>query len=322
MHLEELTERASRTLSQWRRAYGQEIAQPMEGLLLLQQDAPSALEATLYEPVLCLILQGEKEVRLGEQRLAFGPGECLIVSHDVPVRSRITRAPYLALVFQVDVAAVRRLYEEVADATLAHAPSVAAVTQRADAGLLDALCRYLALAGAPAHAKVLGPLVAKEIHYRLLVAPSGGMLRSLVRHDSHASAIARAIAHIRGDIRAPIAIPDLARRVGMSASSFHAHFKAITSTTPLQYQKELRLIEARRLLKTAGASVTTTAYEVGYESASQFSREYARKFGAPPSEDAAIGTGPAEGATARKRRTLRRRTTPGSGRDRPSFRSG
>ena len=110
-----------------------------------------------------------------------------------------------------------------------------------------------------------------------------------VRHDSDASAIARAIGHIRGDIRSPIAIPDLARRVGMSASSFHKHFKAITSTTPLQYQKELRLLEARRLLKTGGASVTTAAFEVGYESSSQFSREYARKFGVPPSHDMANG---------------------------------
>jgi AraC-like DNA-binding protein len=111
------------------------------------------------------------------------------------------------------------------------------------------------------------------------------MLRGLIRHDSHASAIARAIAHIRSDIRSPISIPELARRVGMSASSLHKHFKAITSTTPLQYQKELRLLEARRLLMMGGASVTTAAYEVGYESSSQFSREYARKFGLPPSQD-------------------------------------
>ncbi|MBK7400694.1 MAG: helix-turn-helix domain-containing protein [Myxococcales bacterium] len=137
---------------------------------------------------------------------------------------------------------------------------------------------------------MLGPLVLKEIHYRLLVAPFGGMLRRLLRHDSQASAIARAIGHIRGDIRSPLAIPELARRVGMSTSSFHQHFKTITSTTPLQYQKELRLLEARRLLA-GGASVTATAFEIGYESPSQFSREYARKFGVPPSQDIADATG-------------------------------
>ena len=139
--------------------------------------------------------------------------------------------------------------------------------------------------------KVLGPLTSKEIHYRLLMAPFGGMLRSLIRYDSNASAIARALGHIRADIRSPIAVPDLARRVGMSTSSFHKHFKTITSTTPLQYQKDLRLLEAQRLLKTGGASVTAAAFDVGYESPSQFSREYARKFGVPPSRDPATAAG-------------------------------
>ena len=259
----------------------------MDGLLLLRQDSPSSFEASLYEPVLCLILQGRKQVSIGEQTLSFGPGECLLVSHDLPVCSRITKAPYLALVLEVDVATIRKLYDEVAESALDSERARAAETHRADPGLLDALRRYLALADSPADAKVLGPLISKEIHYRLLVAPFGGMLRSLIRHDSNASAIARAIGHIRGDIRSPIAIPELARRVGMSASSFHKHFKTITSTTPLQYQKELRLLEARRLLKTGGASVTTAAFDVGYESPSQFSREYARKFGVPPSQDMA-----------------------------------
>jgi AraC-like DNA-binding protein len=151
--------------------------------------------------------------------------------------------------------------------------------------MLDAFRRYLALADAPADAKVLGPLISKEIHYRLLMAPFGGMLRSLIRHDSDASAIARAIGQIRSELRSPIAIPELARHVGMSVSSFHKHFKAITSTTPLQYQKDLRLLEARKLLKTPGTSVTTAAFDVGYESPSQFSREYTRKFGVTPSQD-------------------------------------
>jgi AraC-like DNA-binding protein len=227
---------------------------------------------------------------IAEQTLSFGPGECLLVSHDLPVCSRITEAPYLALVFEVDVAAIRKLHDEVAESVLDSERARAAEVYRADPGLLDALGRYLALADSPADARVLGPLISKEIHYRLLVAPFGGMLRSLIRHDSNASAIARAIGHIRGDIRSPIAIPDLARQVGMSVSSFHKYFKTITSTTPLQYQKELRLLKARQLLRTGDASVTAAAFDVGYESPSQFSREYARKFGVPPSQDAANGT--------------------------------
>jgi AraC-like DNA-binding protein len=284
MHLEGLVEVACRHLPVPKMG-GQKIARPMEGLVLLRQTKPSTFEPSLYEPVLCLILQGGKQVTLGDQTLSFGPGECLLVSHDLPVSSRVTRAPYLALVLSVDAAILRRLYDEVAESMFESERARAAVTHRADHGLLDALRRYLALADSPADAKVLGPLFLKEIHYRLLVAPFGAMLRSLIRHDSHASAITRAIGHIRHDICSPIAIPELAKRVGMSASSFHQHFKAITSTTPLQYQKELRLLEARQLLKTGGASVATAAYEVGYESVSQFSREYTRKFGLPPSED-------------------------------------
>ena len=114
-------------------------------------------------------------------------------------------------------------------------------------------------------------------------APHAGMLRALLRHDSHASNVARAIAKIRQDFRASMAVPELAREVGMSVSSFHKHFKEITSSTPLQYQKELRLIEARRLLMGGGQSVTTVAFDVGYGSPNQFSREYTRKFGVPPS---------------------------------------
>ena len=290
MSLEGLIEQADRlaavTAGGWRG-----MARPMDDLLLLRQDQPSTFEASMYEPVMCLILHGRKQVSIGERTLSFGPGECLLVSHDLPVSSRITKAPYLALVLEVDVATIRKLYDEVAESALDGTRARAAETHRADPGLLDALRRYLALADSPADAKVLGPLVSKEIHYRLLMAPYGAMLRSLIRHDSNASAIARAIGHIRGNVRSAIAVPELARRVGMSPSAFHKHVKMVTSTTPLQYHKELRLLEARRLLQTGGASVTTAAIDVGYESPSQFSREYARKFGVPPSQDLAHATG-------------------------------
>jgi len=286
VQLEGLVEQARRHISGAENGY-RRAAPPLQGLGLLWQSSPTSFESSLYEPVLCLVLQGRKQASIGEQTLAFGTGECLLVSHDLPVRSRITKAPYLSLVLEVDLATIRKLYDEVAESRLESDHARAAETHRADPGLIDALRRYLALADSPSDAKVLGPLIAKEIHYRVLMAPFGGMLRSLIRHDSHASAIARAIGHIRGELRSSIAIPELARRVGMSASAFHKSFKSITSTTPLQYQKELRLLEARRLLRSGGASVTAAAFDVGYESPSQFSREYARKFGVPPSHDAA-----------------------------------
>lgn len=283
MSIEALIERTSRHATV--AGSGQRAARPLADLLLVRQDAPSPVETSMYQPVLCLILRGRKEVSIGAQTTSFGAGECLLVSHDLPVRSSVTEAPYLALVLELDIATVRRLYDQVPEAAIGDGQARAAETHRADPGLLDALDRYLGLADAHLDAKVLGPLIATEIHYRLLVAPIGRMLRSLIRHDSVASAIARVISHIGEDLRTPIAVPELARRAGMSTSSFHKHFKAITSTTPLQYVKERRLLEARRLLRTGGASVMRAALDVGYESPSQFSREYARMFGWPPSRE-------------------------------------
>jgi len=303
MHLDELTELALRHVSL--RNSRPQLVRPIEGLVVLRQAEPSPLEASMYEPVLCLILQGRKQVSIGERTLSFGPGECLLVTHDVPVSSRVTKAPYVALVLTIDLTVIRKLYDEIAESVQTGERADSAVTHRAANSLLDALRRYLALADSPAEARVLGPLVRKELHYRLLVAPFAGMLRRLIFHDSHASAIARATGQIRLELRSAISIPKLARHVGMSNSAFHKHFKAITRTTPLQYQKDLRLLEARRLLQQGSMSVTDAAFEVGYESASQFSREYARKFGVPPSRDgtaqpSAAASRPTSARAARK----------------------
>ena len=287
--LQRLLEQASRRVA-LNVSDSEQIVRLQPGCHLLRRERAGTIEASLYEPVLCLILYGRKQVSIAGQVLSFGPGECLLVSHDLHVNSRITKAPYLSLVFALDVAVLRKLYDEIADAALDVERARAAEVHQADPALLDALGRYLALpdaAAGAAHApdaRVLGPLISKEIHYRLLAAPFGGMLRSLIRYDSTASAVARAIGHMRGAIGSPLGIPELARRVGMSVSAFHKHFKSVTAATPLQYQKDLRLLEARRLLR-AGASVTSVAYDVGYESASQFSREYARKYGMPPRDD-------------------------------------
>lgn len=283
MDIEHLAQQASWLIP---RQHGDspQSAHPLPGLRLLRHHRPTAFEATLYEPVFCLIVQGSKDTTLGGRTLKCGFGECLLVSHDLPVESRITKAPYLSLLLDVDISLVRGLYDEVADPPLDPLSARALEVHKADARLLDALHRYLALVASPTEAKVLGPLTLKEIHYRLLMAPFGGMLRSLLRHDSHESAIARAIAHIRRDYRSSISVPELSRSVGMSVSSFHKHFKAVTASTPLQYQKDLRLLQAKRLLSTGSASVSGAAYEVGYESPNQFSREYARKFGVAPSK--------------------------------------
>lgn len=255
--------------------------EPLEGLTLLRYNRTTSFESFIYEPVICLILRGRKETTLGDVTHGLGVGECLLITHDLAVRSRITKAPYMALLLDVKLDTLRDLYDEVADTLPVPSPGRALEVHAADRELVDALARYVSLANGPA-ASVLAPLVAKEIHYRLLMAPFGGMLRDLIRHDSGASAIARAIAHIRREFRASIEIPALARSVGMSASTFHKHFKAVTSSSPLQYQKDLRLLEARRLLRSGDATVSTAAFDVGYESPTQFSREYSRKFGQSP----------------------------------------
>ena len=141
------------------------------------------------------------------------------------------------------------------------------------------------LADRPLEAKVIAPLIKREIHFRLLLAEHGGMLRRLLRRESHASRISKAISLLGERYTNPLSVPELANTVGMSVSSFHQHFKSITATTPLQYQKNLRLIEAQRLLVDGAKSVASVAYDVGYESLSQFSREYSRKFQMPPSTE-------------------------------------
>jgi AraC-like DNA-binding protein len=265
----------------------------MPDALVLQSSNPTPLDATLYEPVVCLILQGAKEVLLGDTIFHLGPGDVLVVSHDVPVNSRITTArpgePYLAVILSLDVSLLRSLYDEagraVGDAGAEQSGTPALASTTADPRLVDAIARYLALAEDEVEARVLASAIRREIHFRLLMARNGGTLRSLLRHDSHASMVRMAIARIRAAYRGPIAVPELAREVGMSPSSLHKHFRSITSTTPLQFQKDLRLLEARRLLIAGQHAVSDVAYEVGYESPNQFSREYSRKYGVPPSSD-------------------------------------
>lgn len=265
----------------------------VDGVTVMYARATTALTPTVYEPVVCLILQGAKELRLAGRTIGCGPGESVIVSHTVPLASRVTMAsadePYVAVVVRLDLGVLRGLADDV-DETDAEGhraqPASALVVQRADLPLIDALTRLSALSEAPrAEARVMAPLVLREIHYRLLSAEHGGTLRALLSRGSHASRIAQAIATIRQTYREPLTIAGLARDAHMSPSSFHQHFRSVTATTPLRYQKELRLLEARRLLVEESRSVTEAAIEVGYRSPTQFSREYARAFGTTPSED-------------------------------------
>ncbi|MEM9219576.1 MAG: AraC family transcriptional regulator [Cyanobacteria bacterium P01_F01_bin.150] len=263
----------------------------LPGLMLLRHYRPTSLQTMLYKPSLCLILQGRKENHIGTHRMTVAAGESILVSHHLPVTSRVTEAseqrPYVALVLELDMVIARSLYGEVGTAELEAVQARALNVGKTDAALVDAMGRLFDLVDRPLEAKVMVPLLLREIHFRLLLARHGSTLRQLLRQGSHSDRIAKAIAHIKQDYATPITVAELASLAGLSPSSFHEHFKALTATTPLQYQKDLRLLEARRLLMEGTHSVSGAAFEVGYESPTQFSREYSRKFGASPRKDLA-----------------------------------
>jgi len=265
-------------------------ARTLPGLSVLRKESLTSIEAVVYEPVICLILQGRKETSVGDQFAGLGPGDTLLVSHDLTVQSRITRAspqdPYLAVILKLDLGIVRGLYAQLADVTVPETDGRSLAVGRAEPALLNALERYFDLLDSPLDAQVLGPAILREIHYRLLLSPAGKMLRALVVANSHASRVAKAIRQLRSDFRATLTLPELAKTAGMSATSFHQHFKAITGTTPLQYQKDLRLIAARALLTEQRQTVAEAAFATGYESPTHFSRDYRRKFGNAPVNDA------------------------------------
>jgi AraC-like DNA-binding protein/uncharacterized cupin superfamily protein len=277
-----------------------EVSQELPGLSVLRREAESDIEAVIYEPVICLILQGSKVTSIGDQVVELKPGDALLVSHDLPVTSRITKAsvrePYLAVILSLDLGLVRSLYDQVGDASVPDAPARSLSAGRAEPAWLAPLVRYFELMDNPLDAKVLGPSIRREIHYRLLLSPIGKMLRNLLVADSHASRVGKAIQRLRAEFRSPLSVQDLAQTAGMSASSFHEHFRSVTGTTPLQYQKDLRLIEARALLLEGNRTVSEAAYAVGYESPTHFSRDYSRKFGLPPSRDAGVATAASRGA--------------------------
>ncbi len=259
------------------------VAGPLPGVGVVRHTAPTPLEASVYEPVLCLILRGRKRTFAGAATVDFGAGESLIVSHALPVVSQVTECPYLALILSIDVELLRGIHEEIAALPDLRASGSALTVGGTDERVVEALRRYVSLAHDPAEARVLGPLVLKEIYFRLSQATHGGMLRELARANSVASRIHDAVSTIRSSFRVGVSVPDLAKAAGMSESAFYRSFKAINGTTPLQYVKEMRLLEARRLLSTVGYNVAQTAFEVGYASPTQFSREYSRRFRMPPS---------------------------------------
>jgi AraC-like DNA-binding protein len=264
------------------------------GLSVVRHFRPTDLIPVLYQPFFCLVLQGAKQACLGDEIITFSQKQSVIVGLELPTFARVVEAskehPYVAVALQIDMALIKELAAEIDDHTHegvtggdeGHVGAIAA--GEADDAIVNAIERLFGLVDKPAAAPILRPLLMREIHFWLLSASHGCLLRQLVQTNSHAARISEAIIHIRRNYAEPLRIPDLARAVGMSESAFHQHFKAMCGTTPLQFQKRLRLIEARRLIVSENRSVSSAAAAVGYESPTQFSREFARMFGSSPRE--------------------------------------
>ncbi|RFA30829.1 hypothetical protein CAI21_04845 [Alkalilimnicola ehrlichii] len=261
------------------------------GLALLRSRTPTPLTNTLYRPLLCVGLQGRKQTQFGNRIVDYGAGESLIVCVDLPTLSHVVDAsperPYVGFAIGIDLAILRELQIELEFDVDAREKDGAVASGAAGHHVRDAMCRLFDLIDRPpVERRVLAPLLVKEIHFRMLMEEHGGILRRLSRPDSRISRISRAIGKLRRDYAQPISVHELAELASMSLSSFHEHFKAITATTPIQFQKDIRLFAARQKLMAGAVSVASVAFEVGYESPTQFSREYSRKFGHPPVSNA------------------------------------
>ncbi|MDR5739543.1 MULTISPECIES: AraC family transcriptional regulator [unclassified Caballeronia] len=263
---------------------------PVPGVFLHRITNPGGPKPGMQTPALALIAQGSKRVMVGDDVYVYDPMHYLVSSVDLPVIGQVTAAsetePYLGMRLDLDVEEITSLIQDqnLPPATQADA-SRGLYVNRLGTSMLDAVLRLLRLIDTPEDVPIVAPLVKREILYRLLMNGSGARLRQIALQDSQTQRIAKAISLLRRHFDQPLRVEDIAKDVHMSVSSLHHHFKAVTAMSPLQYQKQLRLQEARRLMLLDIADAATAAHRVGYESASQFSREYSRLFGAPPLRD-------------------------------------
>jgi AraC-like DNA-binding protein len=267
-------------------------ASPIPRLWLIRSDHPTEPLHALHEPALCIVAQGRKQVMLGETVYEYDPTHCLVVSVDVPIVGQVLEAspdrPYLCLRLDLDPVALAGLILETGGAAQREcAPGPSLILDRVTPELLDAANRLVRLLATPRDVPVLAPLAEREILYRLLNSPQRARLVQIAQSDSRLAQVNRAIAWIKTHFRKPFSIGQVAAEAGMSESALHEHFKTVTAMSPLQYQKQLRLQEARRLMAGLSVDAATAGLQVGYQSPSQFSREYRRLFGAPPVQDIA-----------------------------------
>jgi AraC-like DNA-binding protein len=280
---EELTERINRTVSE------DGAKEVFPGFFLARSSRPLQSLNTVYQPAFCFIAQGRKRALLGEEVFRYDPGHYLLFTVDLPLIFQIEKAtpdePYLGLRLDLDPSLVASVLVE-ADIKIkkGDASTKAMDVHSIDANLLDAVVRLVRLADEPESSTVLAPLIVKEIIYRLLAGGQGARLGHLLQ-SGDTQRISRAIGHLREHFNEPLKIDDFARQLGMSVSGFHHHFKSVTAMSPLQFQKQIRLQEARRLMLGEDLDAASAGFRVGYEDPSYFSRDYKKLFGSPPQRD-------------------------------------
>ncbi|NEI73300.1 helix-turn-helix domain-containing protein [Rhizobium lusitanum] len=262
----------------------------IDGLHIMRSTELKMPHARVYRPALCVIVQGAKQLMLNEKVIDYAEMQALIISIELPASGRVIEAseekPYMAISLEFDVGMMREVMEQLdTPPKPTGSARLGIFVEDLSQQLADCLVRLTRLLATPGAIPVLYPAIMREICFWLLTGPNGGEVCKLVLPDGQTRRIADAIRLLRDNFAEPVRIEQLAAVARMSPSSFHQHFKTLTSMTPLQYQKQMRLLEARRLMVAGHANVETAAYRVGYESASQFSREYARMFGTPPKRD-------------------------------------
>jgi len=267
-------------------------ATPIQGLFCIRLSAPDLKLPSVYQPSICLIVQGAKQVLLDEEIYHYAPPQFLAVSVDLPLLGQVVEAskerPYLCLQIQLDPRQIGELIAQSGDAAWTRGDTERGLFVGVlDSATQEAALRLARLLDTPRDIPMLAPMMLREFHYRLLCGDHGPTIAQMAIAGSNTHKIGQIIRRIKSNLASPVRVEELAALANMSPSSFHHHFKAVTAMSPLQYQKRLRLTEARHILLSEDIDAATTAYRVGYESASQFSREYARMFGMPPMRDIA-----------------------------------
>ena len=268
-----------------------DLSTAIDGLLLSKVDVTGPPDYSLTEPLLVVMAQGGKRLWLGDRIFEYRAGQCLVVTANLPVTGDYLDVtadnPSLAMGLVLRPAAVAALMLRAPAAPRSAGRETAMATGTAGTELLDAVARLLRLLDSPTDRPVLAPLIEQEILWRLLSGPHGAMIRRVGSADSELSHLSVAIGWMREHYAEPVRVEELARMSGMSSSAFHRHFRAVTAMSPLQFQKRIRLQQARSLLVSRPGDIAGVGHSVGYDSASQFTREYRRLYGAPPGVDAA-----------------------------------